>query len=401
MNRAAGIAWLRSLQQRSMASSSVRLLAPLTGLRARHHWAERLAWWMPRVELGLPPGLDDRTVRRLCDDLGVDEVSETWFVALNGWRATAWTTRLFLQDRAGAVTSVVCKATDYERQLPGARGLPLQPGPPEVVVLDPEVRSQAGVLAGFLPVSHVSRSLGPGRHLLVLEDLGATHRIRYDPAAVVRVVQQLGPLHAALAAWAGAAPWLDYEAAFGSAAFRDYVAQHVGSHATRSDSERARHVLEHLDDLVGRCTWPTWPTGARTLVHGDANVANVLHPRRGDAGRGPGGRSDIRFIDWEWAGHNLPHADLAALTKDLRPDTEAEAVAAFAAADQRWSREQHWTLYNQAKLARGLLDASFLSAQHDDVRSGARLDIEGPLGRVLDAGTELRGATPLGPRSVS
>lgn len=383
--------WLKSLQQRSTTTAMVRWLAPVTKLAHRVPAAASATRWLPRVEEGLPPALDDATCRRLSEDLGVGDVTSAWFVALNGWRASAWTTRLFLRGTDGNVTSVVCKATDYLGQLSAARGLPLEPGPPEVAVLDPAVRTASSGLRKFLPVSYFCQTLGPGKFLLILEDLGPSHRLQYDFRSVMRVVDRLPALQRALADYAGEGPWLEYEDALKSNLFRDYVRQHLGQYCDDTGSEVGHLALKQLDDLLAGCTWPEWPEDSTTMVHGDVNVANVMHPRLVAAGGPVAGGPDIRFIDWEWAGHNVPHADLAALTKSLRNTSEeTRAVLRFISHYPQWSTDQHEVMYNQAKLARSLLDASFLSAQRSCARLGARLDIEGPLGRALDAAQELR-----------
>jgi thiamine kinase-like enzyme len=114
-------------------------------------------------------------------------------------------------------------------------------------------------------------------------------------------------------------------------------------------------------------------------VHGDPNPTNVLQ----SAAAAP------KFIDWEWSGRGLVHSDLACLTKSLNDRDEARALELFTGDFPQLSPGQHRQLYNQAKLARALLDASFLSAQQGNERAGVGFDIEGPLQRALHASRDL------------
>jgi hypothetical protein len=72
---------------------------------------------------------------------------------------------------------------------------------------------------------------------------------------------------------------------------------------------------------------------------------------------------------------------------------EERLVDGFAARCSDGTRREHHRLYQQAKLARGLIDASFFSAQSGKERRGVSFDIESPLRRAVTAGAELAVAT--------
>ncbi len=370
--------YLRQARDRSIADPRLTRLVRRSGPTDRS--LPGLLSRIPRVSSGLPPALEPEVAGAAAAALGQDDVAESWFVVLNGWKASAWTTRVFLRSSSGSTVSIICKAAHYDEEVPAVEGLPLEPGPPEMHVLD----QCAG--ADLLIASLTSRPLAvtrvnDRRFQFVLEDLGRTHRALPTPNGILASVDHLPELHVALAELEDAPGFLDYAAAFGSTDFADYVREHISAYETVMDSSGARAVTARLDELTAGCTEPEWPEAAVCRIHGDPNPTNVLHARRNP--------SDVRFIDWEWVGRGLAHADLACLTKRLGPADEVEAINRFARSDPSMGQRTHQRLYHQAKLARSLLDASFLSAQSGHERAGVTFDIEAPLGRAIEAADQL------------
>jgi thiamine kinase-like enzyme len=73
--------------------------------------------------------------------------------------------------------------------------------------------------------------------------------------------------------------------------------------------------------------------------------------------------TQLKVVDWEWAGVGLPHADLAALVKSVRREAHPALLQVFAEKDRGLEAEQHWRLFHWCQLERRLLNATFLAKQ--------------------------------------
>jgi thiamine kinase-like enzyme len=93
----------------------------------------------------------------------------------------------------------------------------------------------------------------------------------------------------------------------------------------------------------------------RAPIHGDFAIHNVLPHRRDE--------SQLKVLDWEWAGIGLPHADLAALIKYVRQEDQPTLLQAFMEQHPRLDAEQHRRLLHWCQLERWLFHAAFLARQ--------------------------------------
>jgi hypothetical protein len=372
-------AWMRRARDRIIAHPLLLRAAPAIDPICRRSGA--FGGRLPPVLVGLPPNLDRGLAAEAAGSLGVERIDAACHVVLNGWKAAAWTTRVFVRGDDGAVVSMICKSADYREHVPALAGLPLQPGPPELEVLSRTLEDDGSRLRTMMPRALAVQRLSSHSFVFLLEDIGRTHRAIRSMDGLERSTHALVHLHRALDEQAPLVDGLDYAAAFASEQFLEYVGAHVADYADRTGSALGRRVAETAAELVAACTRPEWPEWATGIVHGDPNPTNVLQRTR------PTG--EVRFIDWEWAGRGLRHGDLACLTKSVDAGSEARLVNGFAARCPEGSPLEHHRLYLQAKLARGLLDASFFSAQSGSERRGVSFDIESPLRRVLTANTEL------------
>jgi aminoglycoside phosphotransferase (APT) family kinase protein len=93
----------------------------------------------------------------------------------------------------------------------------------------------------------------------------------------------------------------------------------------------------------------------RAPIHGDFAIHNVLAHRHDE--------SQVKVLDWEWAGIGLPHADLAALIKSVRREDHPALLRAFMEQDRRLDAEQHQRLFHWCQLERRLFHAAFLARQ--------------------------------------
>jgi thiamine kinase-like enzyme len=314
-------------------------------------WRER----GKRVD-GLPPGIDFETLNALCREHGRGDLKRCEHEHLSGWKARG-TYRLALHTEAGK-WRLIFKDECYRPELiPALEGLPVSPGPPEMAVY----RARSTALSPFLPQLFWSRELEPGRHFqYLLEDLAETHATSRpetldDHVTATRVLLQLHKALREAFATKSLDGLLRYDRRYSErlldyaeANLADYVS-HTGDDTVAALSDQWRQVASvHEQDEF-------YDDGLRAPIHGDYNRSNIHFD--------PADDHKPKVVDWEWAGVGLPHADLAALAKSVRPEDHATLLQVFLEADRRLDTQQHWRLFHWCRLERRLLDTAFLARQ--------------------------------------
>lgn len=362
---------VRTARDRALASERVLWLARRETSDSRR--SSRLAEFLPQIRKGLPPGLDVAVVEAALEQLGAGDIERSAYVALSGWKRDTWTSRVLVVDSDGRRHTIVAKVTDYDEHVPAFEGLPYEPGRPELAVLRTALAEPAGALASWMPRPLLAEPLDERRFVFAFVDVGRTHSARSGADHILQAISSLSPMQGALrTAGVPAEDLLDLQPENHAETLARYVHEHLAAASEPGAAELARSA----DDLVGRCFTPSWARVAVGPVHGDPNRSNVLFSRRAEG---------LLFIDWEWAGRGLPHADLACLTKVVPPEIEGEAVACFADSDPRFTLEEHRELHERAKLHRSLLDASFMAAQRAAKPGGVRFDLHSPIRRAQEA----------------
>lgn len=328
---------------------------------------------------GLPNGLSRETLDEVCRRHFGSRLVRASHVHLTGWKAS-WVFRVFARLDSGAIKTLVYKNAVYNSEhVPAVRDLPVKPGPPEYAIYKALRSRPEAALHRLVPAIYVVEELVPGSHYrYLIEDLGSTHRPRPKAEAIAGVVACLPDLHRNLAAvrseLAGAT-LLTYDASFREALV-PYARQAITRYADHAPRGAAAEILRSWD-LISSAYLANERLEEQVAgpVHGDPNRTNVLFARNG---------SDIRLIDWEWAGIGLPHLDLAAVIKNVPDPQETNFVTEYASADRRISPAEHLHLFRRSKLERALIDASFLAIQKMETSGQADFDIETPLRCALD-----------------
>lgn len=318
---------------------------------------------------GPPPGLDLAELEELCEELRGTGVAELTHSHLSAWKESG-SYALHVQDGRGETWNLIYKRADYGMQeIPALEGFPLNPGPPEFLVM-----SSNGALAPFLPRVYRARETKVGEQFLYLvEDLSDRFRVAKGSDSV-RCAEFLPELQRALAAeftgcddprflrfddrfWAGL---VNYATDSLSAFARNHADSGAGALADR---------LPGLSDLrvrvLGTPEAPA-PDAPMVPIHGDSNSSNLMVARAG---------TEIKALDWEWAGFGLVHGDLASLLKGLDRSTEQAALEAFAARLPEMSLERHQELYRWSQIERGVMDASYLAKQAMGSEHAAGLEL--------------------------
>jgi hypothetical protein len=329
----------------------VSRLRRTAGYVRRRIWRDRVN----RIE-GLPEGVTFETLNALCQEHGRGGLKRCAHEHLAGWKSHG-TYRLVLSTDAGTSWRLIFKDECYCPELiPALEGLPVSPGPPEVVLY----RSRNSVLSRFLPQLFWFREVEPGRHFqYFLEDLAETHAmLRPEIPDHIKATRGLLQIHNALRETFGVGypdGLIRYDRRYSERLLEyavgnlsEYVA-HTSDDAVAALSDRWREVVSvHQRDEF-------YDDGLRAPIHGDYNMSNI-HTRRGD-------NTQLKVVDWEWAGVGLPHADLAALVKSVRVEDYPILLQVFREKDQRLDAEQDWRLFYWCRLERRLLDAAFLARQ--------------------------------------
>ena len=301
--------------------------------------------------------LDFEILDAVCRQQGKGALKRCAHLHLSSWKSRG-TYRLELCTEAGTGWQLIFKDECYQPELiPALKGLPVSPGPPEAVLY----RNQNAILSPFLPQLYWFSEVEPGRHFqYLLEDLAQTHAVLSpdEVAHIKKATRGLLQIHKALRetfAAKGPDGLIRYDRQYSEQLLNyalgnltDYAARTADGAVTALSSRWRELVAVHQRDEF-------YDNELRVPIHGDYNTSN-LHARRDD-------HNHLKIVDWEWAGVGLPHADLAALVKYVRPKDQAALLQVFLEEDRQLNVEQHRRLFHWCLLERRLLDAAFLARQ--------------------------------------
>lgn len=310
----------------------------------------------PRPVDGLPPGLVFETLDGLCRQHAGQRLRYCRYVHLSSWKPHG-AYRLELTTDAGQKWPLIFKNERYSAaDIPALCDLPLRPGPPEFAIY----QAQQPSLRRFIPRLYFIKEVEPGSHFqYVMEDLGNTfERISVDRHDLIVAVHALVAVQDALKQ-AVADRYHSYLIVYDrrySENLLEYVRHSLEAYRASSRIPAVAELCRNWQRIVDvHQRDEFYQHGLETPIHGDYNRSNVhVHPRD---------RTDVKVVDWEWAGIGLPHADLAALLKRVRPGDERAALDVFVRAHEELDAESHQRLFRWSQMERRLLDAGYIARQ--------------------------------------
>jgi len=316
---------------------------------------------------GIPEGVDAALLESLCEQLLQQPLGRVSYRRLSAWKTTG-SYRVHLHGRDGGRTSVIAKEARYGAdEIPALDGFPILPGAPEYAVCSAGARHPSPLLPGVYQAQELEPSL---RYRYVFEDLVPEYSVADDVRGVAELAPRLPSIHASLAPLfetLDSSRLINYDADYRAGLF-SYATDSLTAYDARFPNDAVRRVLDDMARLESGAT--SVLGGAADLIgpaHGDFNTSNVMIRESG--------RNDLKLIDWEWAGHGLPHADLASLVKSAAPEVQHAAVRAYAEQVPELTEERHMLLYQWCQLERGVLDASYLATQRRVLGESPSLDL--------------------------
>jgi hypothetical protein len=313
---------------------------------------------------GLPPGLDEATLRRLVRELADGEVERCSFRRMSGWKQSG-AYRLLTRTAKGRKLSLVYKRARYESdEIPALAGLPVTPGLGEYVFF----RHALGELGDFLPRVWFAEQSDKGReYRYVMEDLTQDYRGLAGPDDRTSLCRVLPDVHASFRRIAGhpdTRPLLRFDREF---------AERLLPYSRRSlEANRTAEAAPAVGALLD--AWPEFSMKVLAaadavhrsepliLIHGDCNITNAMRHRTTGA---------FRILDLEWAGWGLPHQDLVSALKGA-PDHLAErCLGEFSRRLGEDRLEHDRNIYRYCAILRAILDAGFIGNQILDARARA------------------------------
>lgn len=339
---------------------------------------------------GLPEGLEFETLAEVCNRHFGELPESISHTHLSSWKL-AGTFRLFLTSKAGRAQTLIYKsAVYYLNHIPAIARLPVVPGQPEFLVYR---AASNGVtddsLLHYLPKVYLCEEVNPGWYYrYLLEDLGSDYRKPASPEDKVKIAAALPELQRAMRASLPEIeqkPFLRFDYAF-TLALQEYVCNYLETYLRLNHDRIISSVNQRWTAILSLHRRKEFHDMHELLpVHGDLNTTNIhIHHQQA---------CQFKFVDWEWAGVGLPHADLASLLKRASPDTERRALEVFAQTNRALSLAEHLRLYEWCRLERGLLDAAFLAVQRMESPVQPQMDmsahVRSALERVLSAYHEL------------
>lgn len=305
----------------------------------------------------LPSGLDFEILDALCREHGRGGVKRCAHLRLSGWKPRG-AYRLEVLTESGTSWRLIFKDEYYGSQLeliPALEGLPATPGPPEALVY----RMRGPSLSAILPQLFWFREIEPGRHFqYLLEDLAETHlelrpeaRPEVKARGLVRMHQALGETFAVGMPHA----LIRYDRGY-SERLLDWAATSLAAYQALTGDATVAALMPRWGEVTALHQRDEFHEDSlRSPIHGDFVMRNLLAHRDDD--------SQLKVLDWEWAGIGLPHADLAALAMSMPREERAGLVQAYVAENRRLEAEQHRRLFHWCRLQRALLDAARLARE--------------------------------------
>lgn len=221
------------------------------------------------------------------------------------------------------------------------------------------VSLQAGLnssepLQRFLPiVYHVARDSEHRRYQVLQEDL-AEHRVA-DLATIQSFVPQLPAMHESLHRLIANADYLRFwdAASAHESAVLHCTEEALTEYGRMFDSATAAAVCKQTIRLAQYAAELGERVGL-VPVHGDLTVNNVLSNAA---------NNDVRIIDWEQTTVDLPHRDLAAMTRSFSLRDQRRACRLFAQAMPQISARYHQAAFELSRRAHQVKAAAIWSVR--------------------------------------
>ena len=325
-------------------------------LNASRHVFHRLGYRRPKPIAGLPESLDGELLDSLCRERGKGRLKRCSYLHLSGWKSLG-AYRIELLTENGERWLLIYKNERYRTEvIPALDGLPVLPGPPEATIL----RMRDSALSPFLPGLILFRELEPGRHFqFLLEDLSQDYALlRPKKIDHIEAARTLLRLQGAMQESFRGLPLeglICYDRCY-SERLLDYARSSLAGYAASVTNGPVTRLLDRWQDIeLVHQRDEFYDDDLRVPIHGDYNASNIHVPRAGG--------TQLKIVDWEWAGVGVAHADLAALAKSVPREDAPALLQVVIDNDRRLSPEQHQRIFAWCQLERGLLDAAFLAHQ--------------------------------------
>lgn len=341
---------------------------------------------------GLPPELGREALDELCKIRWGSGLKHVSFLHISSWKASG-AFRVFLETESSRRWSLIYKNSKYDfHEIPALRNFPVTPGFPEYSIY----RDSSGALSNYLPEVYSCIEKIPGAHYqFLLEDLGenfvsAARLFNRTRSSVV--VAAFRSFHEAMRDWyvqAEEGGLLRYDREF-SLSLINYAKPTFDLLRDSTDSRLAAEVCDIWSQVSSTYLQSEFFDGFQPVpIHGDSNVANVLvHRKR------PG---EIKLIDWEWAGLGHPFSDLVSMFTGATAATSRKILNGYLGSGKHLDGSQGFRQYEWCRLNRGLINASFMTAQRIGLSTGPEVSaphwlpfVERFLAVVLEAEAAIR-----------
>jgi hypothetical protein len=338
---------------------------------------------IPAVQ-GLPQGLDWETLDSICRNDYSAGLSHANFQHLSAWKIRgAYRLNLFLTN--GKLIHLIYKESSYDpAEIPGLVDLPVNLAMPEFIIYQQNTDHPLK----YLPKVFLAEELVKGmKYRYLLEDLAQDYNRIKSGNEILHICSQFGEIVDALQEWVGnveLSGLIQYDRNF-SNGLQEYALKNL-LHLERHNSEPVYYqVINHWPDICAihlSDEFHQYPN--ECLIHGDSNFSNI-HVHQKD-------ESQIKMVDWEWAGFGSPISDFVSLTKgapdNMLPTTYQRMIAykgslgspfqAIIKNPQQLQRMIAW-----CRMERGMLDAGFLSAQLVRQQVQAKFSLRKAINRSL------------------
>jgi len=311
------------------------------------------------VITGNPPELQHEMLASLCLEHLDSPLKEVSYVHLSGWKNQG-AFRVYIKAINGKVWSLIYKNSKYNLlEIPALNGFPASPGYSEFLIYS-DTQSN---ISKYLPIVYLCVEREPGKHYqFLMEDLSGIYtqassipRKKFRPL----IVSELPAFHKEMKKWSQKN--LNEKLPKYNSQFAYLLIQYARKIITRvaqtTNNIAAANVLSRFSLIENQFLDKKYfHNRDLSLIHGDMNIANVLVHKNL--------KGNIKLIDWEWAGIGHPLSDLVSLYRTAKAETYKPVLECYY--ENKLSRNYHCSIaiYEWCRLERGLINASFMAAQH-------------------------------------
>jgi len=316
---------------------------------------------------GVPEGINQAVLNKLCISYLDDPLYRVMYSHLSGWK-NSQTYRLKLECEGGSQWSLIYKKGVYGKNtIPALEDFPLKTGMAEYAVYSiPEL-----TIMEYIPEVFKCEEIVAGeQYIYLIEDLGPNYRLakkRTDvlnaAAAITNVYNSSGKILLKI----DNNLLTNYDSEF-SSSLKRYALKNLELFIKLHRNNQVDRICDLWDRITNIYDKKNDYLSLLSFVHGDLKLSNIL-VNKGD-------ESQLKFIDWEWAGIGLPHQDLASLLKRATPSLEMESLRLFSKSNNLLSHSEHRELYEICQIERGLIDCSFFASQKIDSTGETKLNFE-------------------------